>query len=158
MKDNLLRFFSTVMDSEVVSSSNRPEWLPCLHNICLLHGAINLRAKFPVNVGWQDPLAMREVNIEHLKVGNYIYSFQLQSIWDFAIFFLELSRCCHQRIFWDYGRRIIRGGLQHDRSFQICIVVRFKVSFDVQAQSLMLYLQVFEFPYCTYERYKHILY
>lgn len=68
MKDNLLRFFSTVIDNELVTSSNRPEWLPCLHNIALLHGAINLRAKFPVNVGWQDPHALREANVEQLKV------------------------------------------------------------------------------------------
>ncbi|XP_077973667.1 uncharacterized protein LOC120348568 isoform X2 [Styela clava] len=69
MKDNLLRFFSTVVDADIFTTSTRPEYLPCLHNICLLHGAVSLRSKFPINVGWQDPHAFKDINIEQLKMS-----------------------------------------------------------------------------------------
>ena len=68
MKDNLLRFMSTHINSDVINTSSRPEWLPCLHNICFLHGAIQLRARFAACVGWQKSQAFAHINQQHLKV------------------------------------------------------------------------------------------
>nr|CAB3238692.1 dynein heavy chain 8, axonemal-like [Phallusia mammillata] len=69
MKDNLLRFATSYVDSDVINSSSRPEWLPCLHNVCLLHGAIRLRGRLPSSVGWQQPEIFSELNCEQLKAA-----------------------------------------------------------------------------------------
>lgn len=82
MKNNLVRFFNTYVDCDMLSMSSRPEWLPCLHNICLLHGAIRLRSKLPINVGWQDPHAFDDVNITHLKVSSLLYLFDSHRIFN----------------------------------------------------------------------------
>lgn len=80
MKDNLLRFVTTHVDSDVINASSRPEWLPCLHNVCLLHGAIRLRGRLPSSVGWQQPEAFCDVNYEQLKVGAIVYVIVLRCV------------------------------------------------------------------------------
>ncbi|XP_077863125.1 dynein axonemal heavy chain 5-like [Saccoglossus kowalevskii] len=56
MKDNMIRALC-VLDAETLKSSTRTEWPPMIHNLCLLHGAIRLRARFG-HAGWNRPYSM----------------------------------------------------------------------------------------------------
>ncbi|CAK8694917.1 unnamed protein product [Clavelina lepadiformis] len=80
MKDNLLRFVTTHLDSEVINSSSRPEWLPCLHNACLLHGAVRLRARLPSCVGWQQQEAFHDINSEQLSASIAVVTREFHDI------------------------------------------------------------------------------
>lgn len=103
MKDNLLRFISTYVNSDVINRSSRPEWLPCLHNVSFLHGAIQLRARFPSCVGWQRSEAFASVNSQHLMVGKAMFSLRL-------LFFISLSFLgCSQ----SGGKRIQRDSVRN---------------------------------------------
>lgn len=45
MKESLVRAFGMI-DSEVLKCSGRAEWPAMLHNLCYIHSAIKLRARF----------------------------------------------------------------------------------------------------------------
>merc|ERR1719427_2521964 len=67
MKSNLVRFAITSLGCDVINMTSRVEWLPALHNICLLHGALLLRSRFPNAVGWKKREDFIDINITHLK-------------------------------------------------------------------------------------------
>ncbi|XP_077977225.1 dynein axonemal heavy chain 8-like isoform X3 [Glandiceps talaboti] len=56
MKDNMIRSLS-VIDADTLKSSSRSEWAPIVHNLCMLHGAVRLRARFG-RAGWNRPYCM----------------------------------------------------------------------------------------------------
>lgn len=35
-----------MMDSDMLRYSSKPEWLPLLHNLCYLHAALKVRARY----------------------------------------------------------------------------------------------------------------
>jgi dynein heavy chain len=66
MKDNLVRAFST-MDPELLRQNNRSEWPALLHNVCYLHAAIKLRARFGRG-GWNCPHDFLHIGNNQLQV------------------------------------------------------------------------------------------
>ncbi|XP_052708586.1 uncharacterized protein LOC128183562 isoform X10 [Crassostrea angulata] len=53
MKDSMIRSFSW-FEPDILKQSSRPEWPVMLHNLCFLHAAIQLRARFGQG-GWNCP-------------------------------------------------------------------------------------------------------
>lgn len=53
MKDSILRSF-TWFEPDILKQSSRPEWAIMLHNLCYLHAAIQLRARYGKG-GWNNP-------------------------------------------------------------------------------------------------------
>ena len=91
LKDTLLRSFNRMqlMDIDMIKHSSRPEWPAVLHNLCYLHGAIRLRARFGRG-GWNVPQDLMQIgNIElHVKTMFITEIFVGCNI-------IVLSRFCH---------------------------------------------------------------
>lgn len=60
-----MRAFSLI-DNDLLRHSNKPEWIPLLHNICYLHCALNLRTRF-LQAGWDLPTMTSFTNVELLS-------------------------------------------------------------------------------------------
>ena len=45
VKEQMVRAFSA-MEPEVLRQTTKPEWTALLHNLCYLHGALRLRARY----------------------------------------------------------------------------------------------------------------
>ena len=58
------------LDADVVKQSSRPEWPAVLHNLCYLHGALRLRARFGRG-GWNSPLDFLSTGNSDLHVRHY---------------------------------------------------------------------------------------
>jgi dynein heavy chain, axonemal len=69
MKDALVKAFSLV-DTDLLRHSSKPEWLPLLHNICYLHCALNLRTRFQ-QAGWDLP------SLTHFTAVELMGAFQM---------------------------------------------------------------------------------
>ncbi|GFN75495.1 dynein beta chain, ciliary [Plakobranchus ocellatus] len=65
MKDSLVRNMSW-MEPDVLKQSNRPEWPAMLHNLCYLHAAVHLRARFNTG-GWNCPYEFQSVGFRELQ-------------------------------------------------------------------------------------------
>ena len=66
MKDSILRSFAW-MDADTLKQSSRNEWPAVLHNICYLHAAIQLRARFG-KAGWNAPETIQDLSNNELFV------------------------------------------------------------------------------------------
>ncbi|XP_052807484.1 dynein axonemal heavy chain 5-like isoform X7 [Mya arenaria] len=59
MKDSLVRSFSS-FEPDILKQSTRAEWPVILHNLCYLHGAIQLRTRFGYG-GWNSPADFKHI-------------------------------------------------------------------------------------------------
>ncbi|XP_052089132.1 uncharacterized protein LOC127725852 isoform X10 [Mytilus californianus] len=64
MKDSLIRSFNC-FDSDILKQSSRQEWAPMLHNLCYVHAAIQLRARFGMS-GWNGPKDFSKIGYTEL--------------------------------------------------------------------------------------------
>ena len=64
IKDTLQRSFNWISntDPDILRYATRPEWPAVIHNLCYLHGALHLRARFGRG-GWNQPN-------DFLQIGN----------------------------------------------------------------------------------------
>ncbi|XP_067674368.1 uncharacterized protein [Haliotis asinina] len=67
MKDSLVRSFMW-MEPDILKQSNRPEWPLVLHNLCYLHAAVQLRARFGQG-GWNAPQDLANIGFGELLEG-----------------------------------------------------------------------------------------
>ncbi|XP_025098007.1 LOW QUALITY PROTEIN: dynein gamma chain, flagellar outer arm-like [Pomacea canaliculata] len=65
MKDSLCRSMSW-MEPDILKQSNRAEWPVMLHNLCYLHAAIRLRARFGQG-GWNCPADFANISFRELQ-------------------------------------------------------------------------------------------
>ena len=66
MKDSMIRSFSW-FEPDILRQSSRPEWPVMLHNLCYLHAAIQLRARFGQG-GWNSPGDFNNIGYNCLQV------------------------------------------------------------------------------------------
>lgn len=66
MKDSLIRSFNS-FDSDILKQSSRQEWAPILHNLCYVHAALQLRARFGQS-GWNNPKDFSKIGFTELMV------------------------------------------------------------------------------------------
>ena len=73
IKDTLIRCFTQFCYSEpdFVKMSSRPEWPPFLHNLCYLHGALRLKARFG-RAGWNKPQDFLSLTFTELFVSEIL--------------------------------------------------------------------------------------
>ena len=55
------------LDPEILKQTSRPEWPVLLHNLCYLHGAIQLRARFG-RAGWNNHASFSNIGNDELQV------------------------------------------------------------------------------------------
>lgn len=72
MKETLVRDFS-VVDSETLKCSGRNEWPAMLHNLCYIHSAVRLRARYD-KAGFNVPYAFDSVGAQELFVSTITVS------------------------------------------------------------------------------------
>lgn len=68
MKDSMIRSFSW-FEPDILKQSSRPEWPVMLHNLCFLHAAIQLRARFGQG-GWNCPQDFFNIGYSCLQVWH----------------------------------------------------------------------------------------
>lgn len=83
MKDSLCRSMSW-MEPDILKQSNRAEWPVMLHNLCYLHAAIRLRARFGQG-GWNCPADFANISFRELQVFT-----KFQHIFDLFFFIIFL--------------------------------------------------------------------
>ena len=73
IKDMLTRCFNqfNYTDSDVLRQCSRGEWAPFLHNLCYLHGAVRLRARFG-RAGWNKPDDFFNIRFTELFVSTIL--------------------------------------------------------------------------------------
>ena len=73
IKDTLIRTFIqfSYFEPDVVKMSSRPEWAPFLHNLCYLHGALQLKARLG-RAGWNRPQEFFNLRFTELFVSEYL--------------------------------------------------------------------------------------
>ena len=74
IKDTLIRTFTqfSYFEPDVVKMSSRPEWAPFLHNLCYLHGALQLKARLG-RAGWNRPQEFFNLRFTELFVSEYLF-------------------------------------------------------------------------------------
>ena len=72
MKESLQRSFDWV-DSDLVKSSNKPEWPILLHNLCYFHSMLRLRSRYTSGCGWNSPLTLNFTTEEFLVIFLFLY-------------------------------------------------------------------------------------
>lgn len=70
MKDSMIRSFSW-FEPDILKQSSRPEWPVMLHNLCFLHAAIQLRARFGQG-GWNCPQDFFNIGYSCLQVRHQL--------------------------------------------------------------------------------------
>ena len=72
MKDSLVRSMSW-MEPDILKQANRSDtqWPAMLHNLCYLHAAIQLRARFGQG-GWNLPEDFLNIGFRELQVGAIV--------------------------------------------------------------------------------------
>ena len=75
MKDGMLRALSW-LDADFLRQNSRGEWAPLVHNLCYLHGAVRLRARFGRG-GWNVPTDFLQIGNNELVVSvlSFCFSF-----------------------------------------------------------------------------------
>ena len=70
LRGNVLHSLSC-MAGELIASSSRPEWLPILHNVIMLHATLRLR-KLAFNFAWAEDYQWK---LTHLMVSHFLFAF-----------------------------------------------------------------------------------
>ena len=66
MKDSMIRSLSW-FEPDLLRQSSRQEWPVILHNLCYLHAALQLRARFGQG-GWNSPTDFNSIGFSALQV------------------------------------------------------------------------------------------
>lgn len=66
----MVRVFNYI-DADTLKQCQRPEWPALLHNLCYLHGAVRLRARYGRG-GWNVPQSLVQIGLQEAMVRMYL--------------------------------------------------------------------------------------